>query len=711
METAVFEPKQKEAPRSRKSRIIFAVVAVLFAGALGGAGWWWFWGSKPQVVLTVPLPAVEGGLRDVECWPTSGGGIAVLGGGKLTLIDLDGRKEVWSVPLPDAVKMDREWQEAVSMRFLSLQKWAAELTTRRSALKGDAAVKAFNIEAAKYAAELAVARSDAARPSARAQAIFVEKGVVKTVPHVFGGDRAGVDQFKSVVLEEDTIRRARIAKRGEQIGKLRATLGELRTKAQTRIKQQQLRDAEARLQVLEQEQKTDEAALARKPEVAPEPQEKEVGFDFAYSAGGHSMFTEMGGRFFLSEGSRVLGFERSSGIVKINLNLPGPILRVEQGAGALYFVAYAGRAVRYLVKLGADGSTQATYMPVAEERALFQIEESRRIPDISAMRTDYVGGESLGIAEVRLVKQEIEERQALKPGAEKAAEQAVENSVGGGVGGALAILKVTQQDAIRETTGGVERIDASTYSVSIRRPFQPNKPVWSGQFKGRVQCFSTPRLSLITAGARLVALDATNAKAWEAVLGAPVVLGDAFERNAARFEPCFELGERLYFYDRAMLTAFNIASGEVLWRIPSVGIRKIEVGGDGSLYVHSANLLAESLAYLSELNTTTEPVLMKVDAVSGAILWVAEKYEDVWASGKDLYSIRTGRHGSDFEAEVFNPSATPQVRTKIYKLNPATGKPRWEWFQPQYPLNVVPLGKTVGVLYGDSFQVIHSTAL
>lgn len=702
----VFSPKRDAVAKPRNVGQIKLLVAVVLIGALGGVGWWWFFGSKPRVVLTVSLIATEHG-GDVECWPTNRGEVAVLGGGRMTLVDLKSRKELWSVPVPVAVQMDRDWQESVALRFLKLQKWAEELSARRVKLQGDEAIKTFNIEAAKYASDLAVARADSVRRTASLLPPAVRAVVEKKGERVFGGDRSSVDKLNSIVGEDAEIRPARIAKRGEQIAKARVSLNESRRGADTRLKHQQLRDDEARLHALEQEQKSDEAVLAPKIEVAPKPEEKKMGKDYAYVSGGHPQFAAMGDTFWLAEGSRVMGFTRSGGELKTNMNLPGPVTRMVRGSDAVFFVAYAGRAVRYVVQVSASGGTRVIYLPVAEEKALVQIEGNVRMPDISAMRNEFIGGGSLGVAEVRLVKNEIEERQAIKPGAEEAA---VQSTSGAGVNEAQAILQVAEHDAMR-MNGGVERIDASTYEVSVRRPFVAGSPVWKGEFKGRVQCFSTPRLSLVTAGTKLVALDSHNAKVWESTLAAPAMLGDGFQWDGAQSKPCFEHGERLYFFDRAVLTAFQMSTGKVIWRFPSVGIRKVEIGGDGVLYVHSANLATESLSYLSELKASNDPVLMKVNAANGKIGWAADNIENMWASGKDLYSMRVERHGSDVETAVFPPGSQSAVRVNIHKLNPSTGKPRWEWFQAKMPLKIIADGKKVAILYADGLQVIHSTAL
>ena len=68
--------------------------------------------------------------------------------------------------MPPQPNVDPGWQAAVNARFVKLQQWADELGRKRATLAAPKAIKAFNIEAAKYHAELNAARLEAARPRA-----------------------------------------------------------------------------------------------------------------------------------------------------------------------------------------------------------------------------------------------------------------------------------------------------------------------------------------------------------------------------------------------------------------------------------------------------------------------------------------------------------------------------------------------------------------
>lgn len=712
MNASIFRSTSAPKRKLTNAKLVKIVAFVAILGALGGTVWWYFWGSKPRLALALSFPETAG--AEVDCWRVGENGLVVLGGGNLSLVHLGERRQLWSVPLPVAVKIDYEWQASVAQRFLKLQQRAIELAAARANLKGEAAIISFNADAAKYAADLAAARADAARPIPQKAAVKTSGADSKSKAKAFalGDDRSQVDKFKAVQSEDELIRSARMAKRTGQISKLRASLNELRTKADTRLKLQQLKDEEAKLQALENEQKMDEAPTPQVAKAEPaEPELVDDDDDFGFSNGGKPHFASLGETFWFADGARLVGFDRSTGGVKATFNLPGPVLKMCAGPDAIVVAAHAGKKVRFLMKITADGNTQSNYMTVAGERPALVARETARIPVVDTLRSEFLGTMTPAIAEVKLVTKNIEVKSAIKPGAEAAAEVNVQAASGAGLGEALAILKVAENDKLRMDSGGEQKIDGSTYEVKVRTLFANPAVEWTGQFTGRVQFFSTPRFNLVTAGTKLVALNSANAKVWESSLAASALIADEHEWNVASSSPCFEDGDRLYFFDRAVLTAFNAANGEVLWRLPSVGISNVAIAADGFLYVHSANLSAESLTYLSEANAPAESILMKIKPSDGSIVWTTEKLESVWASGNDLYSMRVARPAVDIVKAAFKQEQASELRSKIYKINRRTGKMRWEWFQARAPLKVTAKGKTLAILFSDGLQVIHSTSL
>jgi hypothetical protein len=102
---------------------------------------------------------------------------------------------------------------------------------------------------------------------------------------------------------------------------------------------------------------------------------------------------------------------------------------------------------------------------------------------------------------------------------------------------------------------------------------------------------------------------------------------------------------------------------------------------------------------------------MKVSAADGKIMWQADKYQDVWVSGMDLYAYRKLENLADFQNIAFDRNKVAEARIKIYKLKRADGKVSWEWFQSRRPRAVIADRKNVALLFGDELQVIHSISL
>jgi outer membrane protein assembly factor BamB len=311
--------------------------------------------------------------------------------------------------------------------------------------------------------------------------------------------------------------------------------------------------------------------------------------------------------------------------------------------------------------------------------------------------------------EIRLKEKRIRTRDAIKAGSDKELEAAADTAAAHSVDELKAITSLIRNDAARLNGEATERVDDSTYEVILTRPFEPESPAWTGTLRGRVQVFSTPTLHLITAGTKLLAFAPGNRKAWEATLGSPVPIHRSDIEPETSAQPWLEAGGKLFFADGAFLTAFDAKSGQVAWRLPSVGIRKLQMDGEGNLYVLSDNLHVETLTYAADASLRDSvPLTMRVGAADGKIRWQMEKYEDVWASGKDVYVLREGKNPGDLEHQVFAPGSAPEARVKIYKLSRGNGEPMWEWFQTRRPRAVEVQGKKVALLFGDELQIVTS---
>src|SRR5208283_4653417 len=138
--------------------------------------------------------------------------------------------------------------------------------------------------------------------------------------------------------------------------------------------------------------------------------------------------------------------------------------------------------------------------------------------------------------------------------------------------------------------------------------------------------------------------------------------------QAGSLMPAAERGDTLYFFDQGVLTAFSLPAGEVRWRLPIFGISAIEFDDQGALYVDSTKAGPEDIQYSDTISfEKIPPVLLKVDAASGKILWKAEGRGDrCVVSGKFLYSESVQQGGAGIAAALGNALNAPPGEAPVY---------------------------------------------
>ncbi len=783
-------------------------IVIVILLLLGGGGWYYFFGQKPKIAFTVPLKTEPGEYSEGRTWSIGDGSqIIMLASGELKLCSLTDGKVLWSAKIPALVEVDPQWQSGLNSRFVKLQEWATSLGEKRTALTTQQAIKAFNEEAAKYQAELASTRKDAAKPpppkpksldedeeewpddekvpalgnatgikdristaraiagNAAAQTEAAQKVGGTFIPKPpaapalkptnvpdFSGRTAVTPKFNAVVSPEAKILQGRIDKRKTALTAMDATILRKARLAKTPLALGEVQELQAKRATLAAEQQADEAEVARlrgvaapapkstapaapiaavpalvPPGKAPAPvaaipaapapgaiDASEDDDDFGYMRQGPPQLAVLGDRVWLVEGPRALSFSLADGKLTAEARLAGPMARVFAHESFIYVVADAGMRARQITRIDTAGATQSMYLaaPPREMAFTFSQETGYRV-NVQAHRVEFTGaGGSLARADIRLVARKTKMRDLIKPGTEKQLTETIEKSAAHSAEEMMAMVKLLETDSLVASGQSKEEVDESTYEVTITRPFDTSLPAWKGTLQGRVQILSTPTLDLVTAGTKLFAIDRTNKKLWETTLGAAMPQRNddsAWEMEPA---PMLEEGGRIVFADGAFLTSIQATTGQVLWRLPNVGIRKVLSDADSNLYIQTDNLSADTLKYVTTADITPPTAsTIKVDSESGKILWTAEKFEDVWVSGKDVYALRHFANGVDAETQVFDPKNVPEGRIKIYKLSRSSGKPTWDWFQTRLPRNVIAHGKYVAILFGNELQVIHSIAL
>jgi outer membrane protein assembly factor BamB len=239
--------------------------------------------------------------------------------------------------------------------------------------------------------------------------------------------------------------------------------------------------------------------------------------------------------------------------------------------------------------------------------------------------------------------------------------------------------------------------DRSLYEVEVRR-VHGGSSAWKGQVEGRPLYFPLPSIDVLAGGTSFKVIDKTGSLKWEAPLSYP--LSDRAVASAHFHQPVFERFDRtqfdsqyglryrfpfveradcLYAYDEGVLAAFDLHSGEVKWRVTSVGIRQIMFDREGMLY---AGTTLEGPAALGKPTATRKEAptdaLMKIDPASGSVLWTVPYLgTGLFVADKFLYSQWVAETALDRAAALGgNTEVVPTCI--IARIDPSSGEVLWQ---------------------------------
>jgi len=313
-----------------------------------------------------------------------------------------------------------------------------------------------------------------------------------------------------------------------------------------------------------------------------------------------------------------------------------------------------------------------------------------------------VDGDQIVRMKTDLLERKTITRQAMKTSTKKSL---VDNNLTAGQS-----LEATEQmmnDMRRQDTGGVEEEDVSRYRVTLHRLPDGGVPDWTGEVTGEPSFFALKTLNVLIAGNSIQVFDKQNKALWSASLTYSVAA--PFDFFSGQTEaPCVESGNNLYVFDRGMLTSFDARTGEVHWRLTSVGISRVQLDDKKNLYVTSTVASPDSLQFSQQvsLSARSGPVILKVDAATGKVLWRCESIGDTcYVSGKFVYVARASQ----------NPLATmgedPGLEYDIYRLSPADGHAMWDYSQSRHPVQVEVQGNEILLHFRGELQVLKFLSL
>jgi hypothetical protein len=262
----------------------------------------------------------------------------------------------------------------------------------------------------------------------------------------------------------------------------------------------------------------------------------------------------------------------------------------------------------------------------------------------------------------------------------------------------------------RNNGGGTVMEDQSTYQVVLRRT-SSTQPDWNGQVIGTPQFYPLTNVNVLISGKTLMVFDKTNKKLWQANLSYEADAGGS--RYGAG--PCVEKNGTLYVFDKAILTAFDMNSGNVRWRIPSVGVVGMFFDDKGMIYVNTTTGNPDDIKYSMQIDVgkSTQAVVMKIDPANGTILWRSSFGGYIsYLSGKFMYSDRAYDPGDEEDqADSATSALFGTAYLKIYRIDMDNGHVMWEHDEDRAPVDIEFDQNKVSIVLKKEVEVLKFISL
>jgi hypothetical protein len=354
-------------------------------------------------------------------------------------------------------------------------------------------------------------------------------------------------------------------------------------------------------------------------------------------------------------------------------------------------------------RLLAEASGQADRKPAASEPTHPPPEELALIPT----------REGIVQLSVRLLEEHIVARAAMKPAPAKSFAD-----------GNLTVAKTADlsneilNDMQRGRGGEIVHEDESRYAVTLRSPNAPE--AWNGEVIGRPAFYPLKTVNVLTASKLVIVLDKTNQKLWQSALSfnVPERLNTADPDSASCGQgPCVERDDSLYLFDQGVLTAFDLATGNARWRLPSVGIAGVFFDDAGMMYLNTTTASLDSLRYSNQIDVRRKDVnvVMKLNPRTGKTLWKAEPGGLVnYVSGKFVYSVYSYAPDEDDEGTggyTVDSIMGRHSTLSIKRLNPSNGHIVWEHCQDRCPCDVRFDKNSIRLVFKKEVQVLSFFSL
>jgi outer membrane protein assembly factor BamB len=227
-------------------------------------------------------------------------------------------------------------------------------------------------------------------------------------------------------------------------------------------------------------------------------------------------------------------------------------------------------------------------------------------------------------------------------------------------------------------------------------------------------------VNVLASNKKITVFDKQNKKLWEGALTYNVEGGamdpEAMESGVGQ-GPCVERNKTLYVFDEGVLTAFDLATGNAQWRVPSVGITGLFFDDKDMLLVNTTDASPESIKYSRQIDISKMPSgqLLKIDPKDGKILWKATPPGPVtYVSGKFIYCVQSYTPiGDDDRDSIMGMAGMPGTRPflRIKRLKPSNGKEMWEHYENRGPLDIQFEKNTIRLVFKKEVEVLRFISL
>ncbi|MDB6056544.1 MAG: Pyrrolo-quinoline quinone [Verrucomicrobiales bacterium] len=169
----------------------------------------------------------------------------------------------------------------------------------------------------------------------------------------------------------------------------------------------------------------------------------------------------------------------------------------------------------------------------------------------------------------------------------------------------------------------------------------------------------------------------------------------------------------LYFYDQGLLTAFELPTGNVRWRLPSVGITCIQADVKGMLYINTSSAAPEDIQYSEQIKMDkVDAIILKVDPKSGKTIWKSVNHgQQCFFTGKYLFTTSSFMGGMGLGnalRESLEMATTGPSYFHIYRIDPDNGGLVWEYSNNKdgTPSEIDFQKTKIALNYGDEIRVL-----